>query len=282
MAKSTKSSHGTGTRLLPSFLPGWAPGALWGIALGTIAAGLVVWVPRLVERTAAAPLPSPVRVVLKDEPRWLPKDERSAIERSVVKSIAASPFDRDGLAAARDAVARSGWMTSVAQVRRSDVDEVIVEGTWAVPFALVCDGDGEHLVDARGRLLPRSYPTGKGPRLLRIKGVAAARPAEFGGTWKSDEVSAALAMIASVIDRPWRWQIAAVDMSGWSSDGLLRLQSDRGCAIVWGCAPGKESAAEVPAMQKVAALQAAFDRTGHIDGGAREALDLRGDVIVGH
>jgi hypothetical protein len=158
MAKSTKSSEGTGTGSLPSFLPGWAPGALWGIALGTIAAGLVVWVPRLVERTAAAPLPSPVRVVLKDEPRWLPKDERSAIERSVVKSIAASPFDRDGLAAARDAVARSGWMTSVAQVRRSDVDEVIVEGTWAVPFALVCDGDGEHLVDARGGHHQRGLP----------------------------------------------------------------------------------------------------------------------------
>lgn len=252
------------------------------MALGGIAAALVVWVPRLVERTANAPLPAPVRVVLKDQPRWLPKDERAAIERSVVKSIAANPFDRDGLVAARDAVERSGWLTSVAQVRRSDVDEVVVEGTWAVPFALVCDADGEHLVDARGRLLPRSYPAGKGPRLLRIKGVGASRPAQFGGTWTSDEVTAALAMVASVIDRPWRWQIAAVDMSGWSSDGLLRLQSDRGCTIVWGRAPGKETASEVPAMQKVATLQAAFDRTGHIDGGAREALDLRGDVTVGH
>jgi hypothetical protein len=280
MAKSTKSSDSSTAST--GVLPAWAPAALWGMALGGIAAGLVVWVPRLVQRTADAPLPSPVRVVLRDEPRWLPKDERAAIERSVVKSIAANPFDRDGLVAARDAVVRSGWMTSVAQVRRSDVDEVIVEGTWAVPFALVCDADGEHLVDARGRLLPRSYPAGKGPRLLRIKGVDAPRPTEFGGTWRSDEVASALAMAATVVDRPWRWQIAGVDMSGWSEDGLIRLQSDRGCTIVWGRAPGKETAAEVPAMQKIAALQAAFDRTGHVDGGARENLDLRGDVTVGH
>ena len=280
MAKSTKSSDPSTAST--GVLPTWAPAALWGMALGGIAAGLVAWVPRLVQRTADAPLPSPVRVVLRDEPRWLPKDERAAIERSVVKSIAANPFDRDGLVAARDAVARSGWMTSVAQVRRSDVDEVIVEGTWAVPFALVCDADGEHLVDARGRLLPRSYPAGKGPRLLRIKGVDAPRPTEFGGTWRSDEVASALAMAATVADRPWRWQIAGVDMSGWSEDGLIRLQSDRGCTIVWGRAPGKETAAEVPAMQKIAALQAAFDRTGHVDGGARENLDLRGDVTVGH
>lgn len=280
MAKSPKSSESTAAST--GLLPAWAPAAMWGMALGGIAAGLVAWVPRLVQRAADAPLPSPVRVVLRDEPRWLPKDERAAIERSVVKSIAANPFDRDGLVAARDAVVRSGWMTSVAQVRRSDVDEVIVEGTWAVPFALVCDAEGEHLVDARGRLLPRSYPAGKGPRLLRIRGVDAPRPAEFGGTWRSDEVASALAMAATVADRPWRWQIAGVDMSGWSEDGLIRLQSDRGCTIVWGRAPGKETAAEVPAMQKIAALQAAFDRTGHIDGGARENLDLRGDVTVGH
>ena len=266
----------------PSRLPSWFPAACWGMALGAVAAGLVVWVPRLLERTSSAPLPAPIRVVLRGEPAWLPRDERAAIERSVLKSIAASPFDQGGLVAARDAAAASGWLTTVTQVRRSDVDEVVVEGTWAVPFALVCDGTGEHLVDTRGRLLPRSYASGKGPRLLRITGVSQARPAQFGATWPGDEVAAALSMAAYFADRPWRSQVAGVDLSRWASDGLLRLRTDRGGEITWGRAPGREDATEVPASQKLGAMQLAFDRSGHIDGGAANALDLRGDVTLGH
>ena len=281
MAKSTKSTSGDSAPSTSRF-PSWAPAAAWGVALGAVAATLVVWVPRLVERTATAPLPAPIRVVFADQPAWLPKDERIAIERSIVKSIATSPFDQDGLAAARAAAASSGWLTQVAQVRRSDVDEVVVEGTWAVPFALVCDADGEHLVDTKGRLLPRTWPAGKGPKLLRISGVTMPRPAQLGSVWPGDEVAAALSMAALVADRPWRTQIAGVDLSNWASDGLLRLKSDRGCEIVWGRAPGKESASEVPASQKLAALQLAWEKGKHIDAGAREALDLRGDVTLGH
>jgi hypothetical protein len=168
----------------------------------------------------------------------------------------------------------------VAQVRRSDVDEVIVDGTWAVPFALVCDAAGEHLVDTRGRLLPRNYPAGRGPKLLRISGVSMPMPAACGAVWPGDEVAAALAMATLVVDRPWRTQIAGVDVSGWAKDGLLRMRTDRDREIVWGRAPGKESATEVPAVQKLAALQMAFDRSGRIEGGAPNAIDLRGDLTV--
>ena len=192
-----------------------------------------------------------------------------------------SPFDREGLLRARDAVAASGWMSSVTQVRRSDHDEVIVEGTWAIPFALVRDADGDHLVDTRGRLLPRSYAAGKGPRLLRIEGVPAPRPSSFGSTWTGDEVTAALAMAAAFADRPWRQQVTAVVMDGWARDSTIRLRTDRGGEILWGCAPGREAVSEVPALQKLGALQLAFDRTGHIAGGAAESLDLRGDVTLG-
>jgi hypothetical protein len=168
----------------------------------------------------------------------------------------------------------------VAQVRRSDVDEVIVDGTWAIPFALVCDAAGEHLVDTRGRLLPRNYEAGRGPRLLRISGVSMPMPAACGTAWPGDEVAAALAMATLVADRGWRTQIAAVDVSGWANDGILRMRTDRGREIVWGRAPGKESATEVPAIQKLAALQMAFDRSGRIEGSAPNAIDLRGDLTV--
>ena len=123
---------------------------------------------------------------------------------------------------------------------------------------------------------------GKGPRLLRITGVSQPRPTAFGTPWPGDEVAAALSMAALFSDRPWRTQVAGVDLSRWASDGLLRFRTDRGGEITWGRAPGREDATEVPASQKLGAMQLAFDRSGHVDGGAASALDLRGDVTLGH
>lgn len=274
MAKSAKQ-RGDG----PSF-PHWTPAAAWAATLAALAVTLAIWVPSLVERARGAPLPGPMRVTLEGLPAWLPADERTAIERGILKSVSASPFDREGLAAARQVAAQSGWYVDVAQVRRADVDQVVVDGTWCVPFALVCDAAGEHLIDTRGRLLPRNYPAGKGPRLLRLSGVTHPMPAAIGGTWPGDEVSAALAMATLFADRPWRAQVASIDLSGWARDGVLRMTTDRGCSITWGRAPGKESATEVPASQKLGMLQLAFDRTGRIDAGAPNALDLRGDMSV--
>jgi hypothetical protein len=260
--------------------PAWAEPAAWATTIVGLAVALAIWVPRLAERARSAPLPAPIRVVLADAPAWLPRDERIAIERTVLRSIGSSPFDQDGLREAMDAVRQCGWHAEVRQVHRADVDEVVVEGTWAVPFALVCDAAGEHLVDTHGRLLPRHDPAGQGPKLLRITGVTAARPASFGHAWPGPEVTAALRMASLFVDRPWRGQVATVDLSSWRKDGAIRLATDRGCELVWGRAPGDESPAEVPAMQKLGALQLAFDRSGRIDGGDRTSIDLRGDYTL--
>jgi len=260
--------------------PGWVIPAAWCTGLVATAIGLAIWVPRLLERTSERPLPAPIRVVLGGAPDWLPADERLAMQRAVLRSVASSPFDRDGLIEAREAVRRCGWMPDVSQVRRTDVDEVVVEGAWAIPFALVCDAQGEHLVDTRGRLLPRQYPAGKGPRLMRITGASSPRPTAFGYAWQAPEVTAALRMAALMVDRPWRRQVATVDMSAFGRDGTIRFSTDTGCAVVWGCEPGKEKASEVPASQKLAVLQHAFDRTGRIDAGQSTSIDLRGDFTL--
>ena len=260
--------------------PGWVIPAAWCTGLVATAIGLAIWVPRLLERTSERSLPAPIRVVLGGAPDWLPADERLAMQRAVLRSVASSPFDRDGLIEAREAVRRCGWMPDVSQVRRTDIDEVVVEGAWAIPFALVCDAQGEHLVDTRGRLLPRQYPAGKGPRLMRITGASSPRPTAFGDAWQAPEVTAALRMAALMADRPWRRQVATVDMSTFGRDGTIRFSTDTGCAVVWGCEPGKETASEVPASQKLAVLQHAFDRTGRIDAGQSTSIDLRGDFTL--
>ena len=276
MAKSSKSASDA-PRTSPKQLPTWLPTAAWSVCLGGVAIALAVAVPRLLYSTANATLPAPIRVVLSDQPTWLPKDERAAIERGIIKSLASSPFDRDGLIAAQDVATRCGWYSDVQQVHRANVDEVIVEGSWAIPCALVCDADGEHLVDTRGRLLPRTYPTGRGPKLLRINGVTMPRPTTIGAQWTGDEIATALTMATLFSERKWRSQIAAVDVSSWTKDGTVTVLSNKNCKIIWGRAPGKETASEVPATQKLAVLELAFAKSGRVDTGAAE-LDLRGDL----
>ena len=261
-------------------LPAWAEPVAWATALVGLAVSLAIWVPRLADRAGSAPLPAPIRVVLADAPAWLPRDERIAIERTVLRSIGSSPFDQDGLREAMDAVRQCGWHADVRQVHRADVDEVVVEGTAPVPFALVCDASGEHLVDTHGRLLPRHYPAGQGPKLLRITGVAAPRPASFGQAWPGAEVTAALRMASLFVERPWRGQVGWGDRATGARDGTIRRGTARGGGRGGGRAPGDESPAEVPAMQKLGALQLAFDRSGRIDGGDRTSIDLRGDYTL--
>ena len=69
----------------------------------------------------------------------------------------------------------------------------------------------------------------------------------------------------------------------WLSPGAptLRLLTDRGCAIIWGRAPGDESAGEVPAERKVSYLDYHHEQYGHIDRGFSRELDIRGDVVIG-
>ncbi len=251
----------------------------WVFGIGGIIVAAAVLVPRLVQRTASAQPSAPIRVVLTNEPSWLPKEDRRALELGVLKSLTGGPLDRDGLQRAREFAERCGWYQDVRQVRRPNLDEVVVEGIWAKPFALVSDAHGEHLVDTQARILPRTYATGQGPALLRIQGVSQPRPAQIGAVWTGADVNAALEMAALMNERAWKTQVAAIDVGTFAQDGVVRLRTESGCTLIWGRAPGQERAAEVPAHQKLAALEYLYDHYKRIDAGCEQTLDLRSDVV---
>ncbi len=275
MAK--KSAATTANR---SAILNYAVLAGWVVGVGGLIVAAVVLVPRLVERVGAQAPSAPIRVTLVNEPAWLPNEDRRAIQLGVIKSLTGGPLDREGLQAAKGAVESSGWFLKVNQVSRPDPEQVVVQGEWSTPAALICDGQTEQLVDTKARLLPRSYPAGQGPKLLRIQGVAQGRPAAPGAVWSGGDLAAALEVAALANDRAWRTQIAAIDVSGFGRDGMVRLRTDAGREIIWGRTPGKEGAAEVPAVQKLAALQYLFDHSGRIDAGCEQVLDLRADIAV--
>jgi len=247
------------------------------IAGGAIAGAIAI--PALAERADRARPLGPITVNFVNAPSWMTPHDLAPLEEMVRDQLDGSPFDRDGLRVAADGLRASGWFSSISQVRRSAIDAVEVLGHWTEPTALVRDADGDHLIDAEGRLLPRSYRHGAAPSFPRIEGNTSPRPSVTGARYEGGEVLAALALLAVIEDRPWRTQIAAVDVSHFRREGVLKLRTSRDATILWGRPPGDRSAAEVPTRQKISYLQFFYDRFGRIDAVGDGTLDVTGDYV---
>lgn len=262
-------------RLKPTLVAGAWTATLIGAAL---ALGMGVPVLRA-DALKRAP-EGPITVTFSDRPVWMTDGEIGPIADLVAEQIAGSPMDRAGLERAREALTSTGWFEEIRQVRRSGADQVLVEGDWAVPFAVVREGGYDHLVDMRGRLLPRCYRPGTAPRgLLHIEGAHQPRPQAYGTPWPGEDMSAAMSLARLVADAPWRAQIAWIDLADTRQDGCLRLKTTRGCTVKWGRAPGREGAAEVPSKQKLEYLGWLHDHYGRIDAGCEDQLDLLTDYV---
>jgi hypothetical protein len=253
----------------------------WAFTLIGSALALGMGVPALRNRAMASRPEGPLQVVFADRPDWMTEDMLVPLANVVAEQVTGSAMERGGLASAREALQSTGWFEEVRQVRRTGNDEVTVSGQWAVPFAVVREEGYDHLVDLQGRLLPRCYSPGTAPRsLVRIEGAGKARPRTYGARWPGDDMSAALAVARLIEDRPWCGQIAWIDIGDMSKDGCLRLKTTRGLTVKWGRAPGHEGAAEVPAKQKLAGLDALHRQYGRIDGGSEEELSLLTDCVT--
>jgi hypothetical protein len=252
----------------------------WTAALGVMALSLGMGVPLLKREAATRRNDAPFQVVFSSRPVWMSEADLTPLADVVAERLNGSPMDRDGLAAARDALMHTGWFTEITQVKRIGMSEVFVEGSWTTPFAVVREGGYDHLIDADGKLLPRCYRPNTAPSsLIRIENASFARPAAFGDEWAGKDMRGAVALARLLDDHPWRSQIACIDLARTKDDGCLRLKTSRGCTIKWGRSPGSEGAAEVPARQKVDYLQWLYDHYGRIDAGCEDELSLLSDYV---
>ncbi len=251
----------------------------WMIALAAGTVGAAVAVPALAARADRARPDGRIEVQFPDAPPWMTPQDLAPLEETVRDQLTGSPFDHDGLRVAADGLRASGWFEAIGQVRRTSLDSVEVTARWVEPTALVRDAEGDHLIDGQGRLLPRSYRPGAAPAFPRIDGASAARPAAPGLRYSGGEVAAALALLEAIADRPWRTQVAAVDVSRYRREGVLSLRTGRDAIIHWGRAPGESTAAEVPTRQKISYLQFLYDHYGRIDAVGEGTLDVTGDFV---
>ena len=252
----------------------------WSVSFAVMALALGMGVPVLSREAAARKSDAPFQVYFSSRPVWMSEADLAPLAEVVAKQLNGSPMDRDGLTESREALMRTGWFSEIIQVKRSGMNEVYVDGVWTTPFAVVREQGYDHLIDTDGKLLPRCYREGTAPSsLIRIENASFACPAAYGNEWAGKDMRGAVALARLINDHAWRGQIASIDLDRTKDDGCLRLKTNRGCTIKWGRCPGNESAAEVPARQKIEYLQWLFDHYGQIDAGCEDELNLLCDYV---
>jgi hypothetical protein len=251
----------------------------WALAAAVAIWAFGWWIPGLRHQAAAAMRDGRIEVIFSDAPRWMTATDIVPLQQLVLREAGRGAYDQVGCAQARTALLESGWFSDVAQVRRTGDGNIAIDATFAVPFALVVDSVGAHLIDVDGRLLPRSYELSSAPAFPRIVGASMPRPARPGQQWTGADIAAGMALARLVETQRWRGQVVGVDVSAFKDRHVMDLLTDTGCRIVSGRAPGEEAAAEVPAAQKLKYLAFLHESSGRVDAGCSSQLDLSVDYV---
>jgi hypothetical protein len=262
-------------------LPAWAQmqrGRLIGgrlLGVGAIVV-LIAWgVPRLSVYANTRAAPRTMQVKFDQAPAWLRGDLLTTLQLTVATQLGTDPFNQNDLAAARHALLETGWFQTIDQVRRRRPDVIEVDAVFVHPFAVVRSGPFDYLVDPTAHLLPRSYPAGEAhPKFVTIIGTHFDRPTRPGIQWPGADVAAALSLLHLLDQRPWRNQLAEVDVSRYLTDQEIEIVTDRGCRLRWGSAPGEEISLEAMADLKLRYLDEHYELSHRIDRGHVGTLDL--------
>jgi len=265
-------------------------GAAAALVLGCAAlGGLAAWgVPRLVEsaeRRTLERLDGPLTVSFSHVPAWLDgaiAREIAADAEFALVEADGSPFNREPLATVHRHLERSGWFVRVDQVRRASADRIEADVEFRRPFALVRWEGADHLVGAGGERIPLAFTEGPRPDGMPIVvGVTQPPPTVAGSPWIGADLHAALHLARWIHRKPWfaAGQVAAIDASRFSREGILELVTDRGDRLIWGGDPEARNVGEMPASEKIRCLDALWHHYRRIDGGTR-GIDLRFDVVT--
>ena len=250
-----------------------------------------------VDRRLAFPT-LPPRVVLADRPAWMSDFLATEIIKSIQPLGLHSAFDRELLVDTSKALASNPWVKRVNQVRRvfqqQPGDTLLIDCRYRVPTALVKWGQYYWLVDSQGVKLPEQYTADQLPQILLgadgktnvriIDGVVRAPP-ESGRVWTGDDIAAGLEMARLLSGLDWADQICDIDVSNFSGrrdsrEAQIVLLTRFGTQLRWGRPPSaKDAFVEVPAPQKLAAIDRIYHRSNRVDDN-QAWIDVRFDRVT--
>jgi hypothetical protein len=245
----------------------------WLFAIAGVVVLAATSVPKLrATRISAAD----VRVSFQDPPVWL--DDSLLLELKDVARIhlAKAPVGRDGLTQTVDALARTGWFADIAQVKWVNSNQVLIDASFLVPYAKVHDSVGIIFIDVHGRKLPTRVGAIVKPtyHFITLDNPEFQRPLRPGLQWVGGDVQAGLSLLNKIYDKPWISQVTSINLAHWVEDGSLILVTNTPSHILWGSAPGEESALEALVDHKIERLNWTNTKFGLIDQGIETEFDL--------
>jgi hypothetical protein len=283
-ARAPRRRLSPATRAAISSISGWMSLFLCIAAMAAIAAGFGQMQAQAAHLNATRPAVKftwpPLAGFASSEPpipgsepaTWINAEIRSGLEQSVLSKLSSDPFDRTSLAAAHGALAATGWFRDDLKLAREADGLVRVTGTWRIPAAAVRFAGEDMLVTSTGELLPVKYrPDASGYKV--IVGVTQSPP-EFGKLWIGGDVQAGLQLLSILGNIPGSQQIAAVDVSDYSSARSLVLVTDLGNRILWGGPVDSFNPGQATPAAKLQRLARLYREQGRVDSG-RSVLDIR-------
>lgn len=248
---------------------------VWLVGIGGIAAAAWYGVPRLEAHAVEHSDLHTIEIYFIDPPAWVRGDLEAQLIQTIEPLLRRDPFDQTMLVAVRSELLNTGWFEGIEQVRRVRADRIDINGTFVDPYAVIRDDGGDHLVDERGNLLPRTFGHGEAEKFVVITNPRFPRPGRAGMQWEGADITAALRLLRLIEAQPWREQISQVNISGAIRGEPIRLVTDRGSRIIWGSPPNEEVALEALASRKLYYLGHFFREYGHVDMGSAATLDIR-------
>lgn len=224
-----------------------------------------------------------VRLLLPAGSEWLPAEEAARLEATVRSELAGlSTLDRQALPRAARALEATGWFAGPVQLLRPARDEISAVTPLRRPRAFVRAGESDLLIDGEGVLLPWSRPAGTtalGDAIV-IRGTSLPPPPRPGDRWEGGDLAEAMRILSLLADRPWREEIAEIEVAAVARGGPTVLRTAGGSAIVWGRTPESAAASEVPAETKLAYLDRLHALQGDLESPPGRRLDLRLDYLA--
>jgi hypothetical protein len=222
------------------------------------------------------------RISVTAQPTWI----HSNVKDEVVRSLAGAKLellDRDLVEQVAQAFALHPWVANVLRVEKRFPAQVNVELEYRQPVIVVkIDAPGEEgllFLDEESVLLPSAdFAPSQAKGYLRIMAAGETPTSVYGTPWGSERMLGAARVAAAWGDR---WQTLGLYwiMGTRPSSGQLvyelRTQNDQ-VRVVWGVAPGHESADEASPLQKITALEQYVNDKGPLEkSGAGAVVDLR-------
>lgn len=216
-------------------------------------------------------------LVLKNAPEWATAELKTKIFAAAGQKY----IDLDDKAArlVAENLASVGWLDDVKV--QTTHDNIIIEGRWRKPLALVKSGFNKFYVDAESVVL--DFVAVPGLPIVQVKGVYVTQTPPAGSVLEKDNLTAAVTILAALErmdesvtpEKPLLYEIDSIDVSNFNGRQNHRqphiiLYTTDNTEIIWGAEFGAwQQHLEATDEEKLAKLYGYYKEFGSLLGGAR-------------